>query len=204
MVRLLTKLAASCLCSVSFCIDIIIGFEKNNTVFEPGMFEVCLKYYNPPLLKVLEEENLRMSRYEILVDIESVDGSAGKFSNHNIIACSIHCSFQLKALLEVLLFVLLDVGLDYYPIAPMSVIFRDSFTSECVNIAIMDDEYLECTETFRIIITAFRLLPSSANFGDGTAIIVDKNYTEILIEDDDCESNILHLSLLFGLLVLLS
>ena len=85
---------------------------------------------------------------------------------------------------------ILDVGTDYSPIAPMSVIFRDSFSSECVNITIVDDAYLEQTETFQIVITSFRLLPSSANFGDDTPIIVDKNYTEILIEDDDCKCRI--------------
>lgn len=75
------KLAAICLCNILSCIDIIIGFEQNITVSEPGMFEVCLKYYNPPLLKVLEEENLGMPRYEILVHFESANGSAGEFGN---------------------------------------------------------------------------------------------------------------------------
>ena len=42
-----------------------------------NMFEICLRYYNPPTLKTMAETELGAFRYEIQVDYESINGSAG-------------------------------------------------------------------------------------------------------------------------------
>jgi glutamate formiminotransferase len=58
--------------------DITIGFEKDYLVFENRtMLEVCLRYYNPPLYRSMEDTKLQASRYEIKVEYKSLNGSAG-------------------------------------------------------------------------------------------------------------------------------
>lgn len=79
----------------------------------------------------------------------------------------------------------IGAGEDYLPIPPTSVILNDVNTYKCFNITVVNDEYLESKETFSINITNYRLLPSSINFNDNTAIILEAGSTEIVIEDDD-------------------
>ena len=61
--------------------EIMIGFESDHVVLSEldGAVEVCIKYFNAASAKTAEEASTGVSRYDIKVDYESINGSAGMF-----------------------------------------------------------------------------------------------------------------------------
>ena len=78
-------------------------------------------------------------------------------------------------------------GEDYLAILPTAIVLNDYNYSKCFNVTLLDNEYLEDTETFSINITNYELLPSSANFKLSTNINLESTFAEIIIKDDDSE-----------------
>lgn len=83
----------------------------------------------------------------------------------------------------------LGSGTDYLPIIPTSVVFNDYYSCKCFNVSVIDNDYLENSETFSIKITDYKLLHSNTSYFDHNAMIVVRaDSTDIIIEDDDGNS----------------
>ncbi len=62
-----------------FLVDIIIGFDDDHLVSESsGWVEVCIKDFNAPTIKTAAEASENISRFEIQLIYESVNGSASE------------------------------------------------------------------------------------------------------------------------------
>ena len=66
-----------------------------------------------------------------------------------------------------------------------SILLNDYNSCSCFNITIVDNIFLEDTETFTINITKYDFLPSSYNF----LSTIELMNLEVTIEDDDGKSN---------------